>query len=389
MKRILTFALFVLLCISALVGCANQELDYEFEFSYEVEKGTYTRGETVQVTATVTNVSGHAYRYTGCSGNDFIPMISLYHTSDPQTQLTFEPIVFPTDLVNKKVEDGESGSMVYSFAIPEDARLGSYSLTLWLGDDKKEFANVFSIVELTMQNQNEKYTYSSTVISAKDAHIKPIRTLVFTNEYSKDGQELLCGDGMGSYGVFSDPNTKVTEFPTLVANEKVIAEAPAAVKRGNPRVYDLNFEVVQTYASPGWNGLHLLPAGEYVVEFTETADSRNSGYEAETYSITQYESIFRLIVPERGIGEAQYSLFFNRTNALDENFDLNAKYRAGERVELRLELVYEQYYEVIVGDDRAIQIGSDSPWVIFAFIMPDGDAYVEITEVSVEIPGAP
>ena len=181
MKRILTFALFVLLCISALVGCANQERAYEFEFSYEVEKGTYTRGETVQVIATVTNVSGCAYRYTGCSGNDFIPMISLYHTSDPQTHLAFETFALPTDVVEKKIEDGESGSMVYSFAIPEDARLGSYSLTLWLGDDKKEFANVFSIVELTMQNQNEKYTYSSTVISAKDAHIKPIRTLVFTN----------------------------------------------------------------------------------------------------------------------------------------------------------------------------------------------------------------
>lgn len=389
MKRILTFALFVLLCISALVGCANQERSYEFEFSYEVEKGTYTRGETVQVTATVTNVSGHAYRYTGCSGNDFIPMISLYHTSDPQTQLTFEPFALPTDVVEKKIEDGESGSMTYSFVIPEDARLGTYNLTLWLGESKQEYSAVLSVVELTSQNENEKYTYSSTIISVKDAHIKPIRTLVYSNEYSKDGQELLCGDGMGSYGIFSDPSTKLTDFPTLVASDKVTFESPAGARLTAARIYDVNFEQEKVYKSLSWNGLHLLPAGEYVVAFYETVDSRNGGNEGDTYWITQYENIFRLIVPERGIGEAQYSLSFNRTNALDENFDLNAKYRAGERVELRLELVYEQYYEVIVGDDRAVQIGSDSPWVIFAFIMPDGDAYVEITEVSVEIPGAP
>lgn len=390
MKRILAFALIVWLCISALEGCANQENHpVKFTFSHVVEKGTYTRGETVKITATVTNVSGRPYRYTGCSGNDFIPMISLCHASDPQARLAFEPFAFPTDVVEKKVEDGESGSMVYSFVIPEDARLGSYNLTLWLGESKQEFPDVLSIVELTSQNQNEKYTYSSTIISVKDAHINPIRTLVYSNEYSKDGQELLCGDGMGSYGVFSDPSTKLTDFPTLVASDKVTATLPANARHGSPHIYDTNFEEVQLYSSPGWNGLHLLPAGEYVVVFPVTTDSRDSGPQEETYWITRYENIFRLIVPERELGEAQYSLTFNKTHALDESFDLNANYRAGERVELRLELVYEQYYKIRVGDEYAVQIGSESPWVIFAFIMPEGDAYVEIDEVGVDIPGAP
>ncbi len=390
MKRTLSLALFILLCISALAGCANQEFPAEFTFSYEVEKSTYTRGETVKITATVTNASGRPYRYTGCSGNDFIPMISLCCASDPQYQLAFEPIAFPTDVVEKKVEDGESGSMVYSFVIPEDARLGSYNLTLWRGESKQEFPDVLSIVELTLQNENDKYTYSSTIISVKDAHIKPIRTLVYTNEYSQDGQELLCGDGTGSYGVFSDPSTKITDFPTLVASDKVTVESPAGAKLTAARIYDVNFEQEKVYKSLSWNGLHLLPAGEYVVAFFETVDSRNGGNEGDTYWITQYENIFRLIVPEREPGQAQYSLIFNKTHALDENFDLNAKYRAGERVELRLELVYEQYYEVTVGDERVVQIGSESPWVIFAFIMPEGDAYVEITEVGVDIlPGAP
>lgn len=390
MKRILAFALIVWLCISALAGCANQENHpAKFTFSHEVEKSTYTRGETVKITATVTNVSGRAYRYTGCSGNDFIPMISLSCASDPQYQLAFEPFALPTDVVEKKIEDGESGSMTYSFVIPEDARLGSYNLTLWLGESKQEFSAVLSVVELTSQNENEKYTCGSALINVGDAYVRPIQTLVFTNEYAQDGQELLCGDGMGSYGVFSDPSTKLTDFPTLVASGKVTATLPANVDRGNPHIYDTNFKEVQQYSSPGWNGLHLLPAGEYVVVFPVTTDSRDSGPEEQTYWITRYENIFRLIVPERELGEEQYSLTFNKTYALDENYDLNAKYRAGERVELRLELVYEQYYEIRVGDEYAVQIGSESPWVIFAFIMPEGDAYVEITEVGVDIPGAP
>ncbi|MBQ2805574.1 MAG: hypothetical protein IJF08_00840 [Clostridia bacterium] len=389
MKRIVSLALLTILCIFVLAGCANGEGSLEFTFSYEVEKSVYTRGETVKITATVTNASGRAYRYTGCSGNDFFPMISLCHASDPQDQLEFEPIAFPTDVVNKKVEDGESGSMTYSFVIPADASLGSYDLTLWLGESKQEYSAVLSIVELTSQNENEKYTYSSTVIIAGGAHIKPIQTLVYTNEYAKDGQELLCGDGMGSYGVFYDPDTKLTDFPTLVANGPVTGTVPAKAKHGSPHIYDTNFEEVQQYSSPGWDGLHLLPAGEYVVVFPVTVDSRDSGPEEETYWITRYENIFRLIVPERELGQEQYSLKFNKTYALDERFDLNAKYRAGERVELRLELVYEQYYEIRVGDEYAVQIGSQSPWVIFAFIMPEGDAYVEITEVSVDIPGAP
>ena len=390
MKHTVSIILFMVICFAFFAGCANQENHpVKFTFSHEVEKGTYTRGETVKITATVTNVSGRPYRYTGCSGNDFFPMISLSCVSDPQYQLAFEPIAFPTDVVEKKIEDGESGSMTYSFVIPEDARLGSYNLTLWLGESKQEFLNVLSIVELTSQNQNEKYTYSSTIISVKDAHIKPIRTLVYSNEYSKDGQELLCGDGMGSYGVFSDPSTKLTDFPTLVASDKVTVESPAGARLTAARIYDVNFEQEKVYKSLGWNGLHLLPAGEYVVAFYETVDSRNGGNEGDTYWITQYENIFRLIVPEREMGEEQYSLTFNKTYALDEGFDLNAKYHAGERVELRLELVYEQYYKIRVGDEYAVQIGSESPWVIFAFIMPEGDAYVEITEVGVDIPGAP
>ena len=74
MKRILTILMVMSLCISVLVGCTqNDENKAQFDFSYSVEKTKYARGETIQITATVTNVSGRPYKYDGCSSYDFIP----------------------------------------------------------------------------------------------------------------------------------------------------------------------------------------------------------------------------------------------------------------------------------------------------------------------------
>ena len=389
MKRIITILIVISLCISVFAGCQHNCDPIKFDFSYSVEKTKYARRETIQITATVTNVSGKAYRYVGCSGNDFIPFISLYNEIDGEKHyIECDPIVLPTDVVNKKVKNGESGSITYSFVIPEDAKLGNYSLTLSLEGDKEEFADILSIVELTAQNEKEKYTYSSAIISSGNDNIKPIKTLVYTNEYSKSGEALLCGDGEGRYGVFSDPEAKVSDFPTIVADSVVTVTPSAHSKIGNPHIYNVNYEENDKYPYPGWNGLHLLPAGEYIVVFYENTDSRNTNSESETYWLTQFENIFRLIVPEREVGDTYNSLTFNQTYSLADDFDLTAKYRAGDRVELKLELVYEQYYEIGIGDNSAMQIGSDSSYVYYAFIMPEGNAYVQIKEVSVEIPSA-
>ena len=391
MKKMISVLLALLLCLSLLAGCTqNDEEKAQFDFSYSVEKTKYARGETIQITATVTNVSGRTYRYIGCSGNDFIPFISLYNEIDGEKHyIECDPIVLPADVVNKKVKNGESGSIVNTFVIPEDAMLGNYTLTLSLGEDKKEFADILSIVELTTQNENEKYSYSSAIISSGHDNIKPITVSLFAEEYSQSGESLFCADGMGSDGVFSDPETNISDFPTIVADRAVTATPSAYSNIGNPCVYNINYEENDQYSHPGWNGLHLLPAGEYIVVFYEKTDSRNTNSESETYWITRYENIFRLIVPEREVGDTYYSLTFNRTYPLADDYNIDTKYRAGERVELKLELVTEQYYEVIVGDERAVMIGNEDTYVIYAFIMPAGDAHVQIKTVDVDIPSAP
>lgn len=57
MKRTLTVLLALLLCLLILSGCFKVS-PLKFDFSFEIEKETYARGETVQITATVTNISG-------------------------------------------------------------------------------------------------------------------------------------------------------------------------------------------------------------------------------------------------------------------------------------------------------------------------------------------
>ena len=77
MKRIISLLILTVMCFSVLAGCGRNCDPVRFDFSYSVEKTKYVRGETIQLTATVTNISGRAYRYVGCSGNDFIPFIMM------------------------------------------------------------------------------------------------------------------------------------------------------------------------------------------------------------------------------------------------------------------------------------------------------------------------
>lgn len=388
MRRLSILLLAIFLCLPILSGCAqNNEKKAMFDFSYDLEKTEYIRGDTVKITATVTNVSGKTYRYTGCSGNDFIPLISMYNDSDGSKYYIYcDPIALPTDVVEKKIKNGESGSIVYSFVIPKDAKLGTYSITLSLGDDKREFTNVLKITEQTFQNQNENFYYSTIKISSGDEYINPIETLFYQNEYSMDGSPFLFADGAGSYGIFSDTETRLSDFPTLVTNEEITVSAPSYSDITVPRIRDANYEELDLKIK-GWDVLHLLPEGEYVVVFGEITDSRDMRDETESYWITCNENVFRLIIPQRRLGENYHSLVItDDENALTDDFDRNAKYRAGERVELKLAMVTEQYYEVFVNGEEIPMLGWDAYTNVFAFIMPDCDAEIEIKSVPVDIP---
>lgn len=300
MKRTLLILLVIMLFLSVLSGCAGEGADRsDFDFSYTVEKAEYTRGETVHITATVKNISGWTYRYTGCSGEDFIPSIELYSHSqtngdEQKYVLACDPVVFPTDEVYKKVKNGESGSYAYSFLIPEDAKLGEYSVTLSWGEESQTFSGVLKIAELTAQNEADKYAYSSVTVRSDSHSIRPIQCFFYTTQY-ENGEPVLEGDGDGVYRIFSDPQTDISDFPVLVTDGAVAVSVPAGSSFWGIQVYDTAFQELP-YSIRSFEELSGLPEGEYLIVFSEEIDGRGGDPQIQSYWMTVHEDLFRLVI---------------------------------------------------------------------------------------------
>ena len=312
MKRMLSILIAVLLSVSVLAGCGQNNGDKaQFDFSYSVERPKYSRGESIRITATVTNISGRMYRYVGCSGDDFIPYASLFNNADSQYQIACAPIIFPTDVVRKKIKNGESGSIDYSFAIPEDARLGNYSLVLSFGKDRKEFTDILSIVELTAQNETEKYRYSSTIVSSGNNNIQPIECFEGATHY-ENGEPTAVGCGAGVYAVFDDPETKVSDFPVLVCDGDINVSAPVNVILGQIKIYDTSFQELE-YTINSFSDLTMLPYGEYLIVFSEQIDGRGSNPETADYWITDNENLFKLVIQEPSSNKHKHATEYGYT----------------------------------------------------------------------------
>ena len=385
MKRILSVLCVLTLCISIFAGCTQNDGDKtQFDFSYSVEKTKYARGETIQITATVTNVSGETYRYVGCSGNDFIPFISLYNEIDGEKHyIECDPIVFPSDVVNKKVKNGESGSIVNSFVIPEDAKLGNYSITLSLGKDKKEFADILSIVELTAQNETEKYGYSSTIVSSGSNNIQPIACFLGTTQY-ENGEPTLNGCGDGVYRVFSDPETKISDFPVLVCDGDITATVPVNITLGRIKVYDTSFQELE-YTINDFSDLTTLPYGEYLIVFSEQIDGRGCNAEIVDYWITDNENLFRLVIQEPSNNETKSKYATENGYTEYEGIYLTAESFKGSGVQaiwhndtdkqaLRGEAYYVERYNAIHNTWESVMVGEHSFEAIAIVLIPNNQS---------------
>lgn len=385
MKRALSILIVMMMCITALAGCTQNGGDKaQFEFSYSVEKTKYARGETIQITSTVTNVSGKSYRYVGCSGNDFIPLISLYHEVNGEKQyIECDPIVLPTDVVNKKVKNGESGSIVNTFVIPEDAVLGNYSLTLSLGGDKKEFADILSIVELTAQNETEKYRYSSTIVSSGNNNIQPIECFEGATYY-ENGEPTTSGCGAGAYAAFEDPETKISDFPVLVCDGDIIATVPVNVTLGRIKVYGTSFQELE-YTINDFSDLTALPYGEYLIAFSEQIDGRGCDAEIVDYWITDNENLFRLVIQEPSKNETKnkYATEYGYTEY--EGIYLSAESFKGSGIQviwhndtdqeaLRGEAYHVERYDAIHGEWESVMVGEHSFEAIAIVLMPNSQS---------------
>ncbi len=289
MKKI-SIILALMVIITLFPACAG---GYEFELTYESDRTTYLVGETVKITAKVTNISGRTYRW---KYGPFVPYVRLYPQlddstlGDPIEQFPYLAIEYKPQ--NHKAKDGESGEKTVSFPIPEDAHIGKYTVVLSFDGYEKVFSDAITVVRPAEQNENEKYRYSSIVVAIGEEGIHPIKCMLSGSHYV-NGEMQESGSSDGVYYLFNNPETDPSVFPVLILNGKVELNVPTHITYNDRlTIYDLNYEMIEY--SGDFEGLSDLPAGEYLVVFSEYESGEVSN--PQDYWKSHWENLFKLIV---------------------------------------------------------------------------------------------
>ncbi|MBQ3227467.1 MAG: hypothetical protein IJB43_02660 [Clostridia bacterium] len=305
MKK-LSIILSLIMLITLFPSCTADDSKPDFEFFYEIEKNEYLRGEEIQIKASVKNISGRKLKYTGSSSYDYFPMAELYFLNDEGEhggKIDFEPMMFTTDVVEKKIEKGEVGSYTYIFKIPADAVCGDYSLKLWRGEDSRVFENVLRINAVTSQNENSEYEYSPISVSSGGESVNPIRSLVGGSVQYADGTFMIC-DGIG-ISIFWGKNHLLTTVPLLVYEDGIAIDIPEYNEIRSVEIYDLEWQRVNGYNNTSIRELDYLPAGDYIVVFSVQYDTRP--LDSNEYENFGYDDIFRLTVPSKTAEKTEYN----------------------------------------------------------------------------------
>ncbi len=291
MKKLSIFLVLIMI-IALFPSCSG---GYEFELTYESDRSVYISGETVKITAKVTNISGKIYTYKGCS-SDYRPYVWLYPVLDDGSlgePLEHFPIASTTDMPSKhKVKNGESGSVTFEFPISKDAHMGKYTVKLGYEDISKVFDGALVVVRLAEQNENEKYRYSPITVASGEAGIHPIKCALGSTHYvNGEARETGCSDGV--WYLFNNPETDPNGFPTLVLNGKIDLYVPTHITYNErPALYDMNYEWIEYGGN--FEGLSNLPAGEYLVVFSEYESGEVDS--PQDYWKSHWENVFKLIV---------------------------------------------------------------------------------------------
>lgn len=301
-----SFILAIIMLIALFPSCGVDDSKPDFEFSYEIEKTEYLRGEEIRIKTSVKNISGRKLKYMGCSGNDYIPWAELYYLTDDGAYggnlEEYDALQFPCDEVEKTIKKGAVGSHTYVFKIPTDAVCGEYSLKLWRGEDSQVFENILCINAVTSQNENSEYEYSPITVSSGGKTIKPIRSLVGGSAMHADGSFMLC-DGVGISILFGKDHLLPT-VPLLVYDGGITVDIPECNKLGYVAIYDLEWQHLNGYKNTSLRELDYLPAGDYIVVFSARYDTRKLN--PSEYEQYDYDDIFRLTVPSKSAEKNEY-----------------------------------------------------------------------------------
>ena len=166
---------------------------YGFSFEYEVLNtydpayAAWRAGDTIRIQVSVTN-QGASFEYEGSSG-DFIPhaVLSLTTADDPRQTLQVYglDIPLPDDHGVFTVAEGETGTAVYEFVLPNDIPAGTLYLTMSYDGQETGNTRVGNVSDAT-------YTMEEAIAFAKEL------LAVQYPEIDLSGYAIRCVDSLGA-----------------------------------------------------------------------------------------------------------------------------------------------------------------------------------------------
>lgn len=272
-----------------------------FELTYRCERSGFLRGESIELTTTVTNMTGEDHFWTGSFG-EYRAEAVLFIRLDGGETYYIEHNGFPmTDkFLHYVAEAGESREVTYVFDIPKDAPEGYYSIQLSYLDETQTVNGVIGIFE---SPNVDVRNMSGVLISnpPNGATIAPASGMVCESYYNEVTGEAYEADGMGAYYYFmSIESWKGDSFLphiSMVEGGDLSISAPNSL--GTPGIYYVkvgdDFSKGESYVYPQ-DRFASIPAGEYYVVISSrykyvSVDGKESRY-------TAYEDVFKLTVLE-------------------------------------------------------------------------------------------
>ncbi len=243
----------------------------------------------------------------GIFTDDFDPSELSVVYADKNIGTKLAPNVF---VDNIKVYDIERNMLKYSFGtleslteLPRGEYLISYKETTDTSGgsaDIKDYVvrEVDCVFKLVLRD--ERFSYGNIKACSGDDSIHTLKYLVYTDEYV-NGELTLCGDGSG-YWYLKEEGLDHNDYPTLVLNGSVSLDMNGSTSEigSSVRVLRTDFEYYEdnyrTLAE-----LSELPAGEYLILFSEKSDTRNGDESIKDYWISSYDCLFKLVVPLKNV----------------------------------------------------------------------------------------
>lgn len=167
MKKITIVVLALLVIATCLFGCNNACDDVEqetFAFGYHIDNIEFEQGERIAITATVINISGEDYTYTGAY-TDFRPNVRLHSFDDDgeiDKVINHEPVESTDDIGDRVIKDGQTVTYTYYFNIPEDAYCTDYAIYISCFGYGREIKDAIKVVTKAAQDPDD---YNSEMFS--------------------------------------------------------------------------------------------------------------------------------------------------------------------------------------------------------------------------------